>query len=139
MKMKIRNTAITTFIITAFLFSCTSGQKKEETKIKEGPGEIYWDDGSLKGKGNFKNFQKTGEWTLYHRGTKKKLGKGQYLNDKQEGQWIYFHKNGQKSTEGEFKEGQKTGKWIGYYDSGEKMWKVNYVIQQISGVKIPQE
>ena len=55
-----KKTKITALIAIPFiLFSCASDQKKkDEKKIKDGIGEIFWDDDSLKGKGPYKNYQK---------------------------------------------------------------------------------
>ncbi len=135
--MDIKMRAIAILLISGFLFSCSSTQKGETSKKqKDGTGEISWDDGSLKGKGPFKNHQQVGDWVLYHRDSGEKLAKGKYANDKQNGQWIYFHKNGQKSFEGEFKNGQKTGKWIGYYDTGELKSKAKYKITKIGILEV---
>jgi uncharacterized protein len=130
--MKTKINIIAVFAITALLFSCSSTSDKKggkDDKIKEGPGKIFWDDGSVKGNGNYKNFQKDGKWTLFHKTTSEKLAEGNYLNDKQNGQWIYYYKNGAKNSEGAFEEDQKTGQWIGYYETNEKMWEARYVIR----------
>lgn len=111
--------------------STDSGSKtdgKKTQKIQDGPGKIYWDDGSLKGTGNFKQGKKEGEWTLYYKTTGEKYAVGQYKDDKQTGRWQYFYKNGQKLTEGDFDEEQRTGQWIEYYDKGEKKAEMNYIV-----------
>ncbi len=129
--MKLKISAVAFLLISATLFACSSAEKKivKAEKVKDGPGKIFWDDGSLKGQGNFKNFQKDGKWILYPKGSQVKLAEGTYVNDKQNGPWIYFHKNGMKSLEGVFEEDQKTGPWTAYYETGEKMWEARYVIR----------
>ena len=130
MKYKILSLMLIAF--TLILFSCKSAEKKpaKPKKVKDGIGTISWDDGSIKGKGNFKNYIKDGKWTLYYKGSGEKLAQGNYVNDKQEDAWTYFHKNGAKSIEGSFQENQKTGEWKGYYDKGELMWKASYIISE---------
>lgn len=116
-------------VAALMIVSCASTKDKKAEVPDNGKGKISWDDGSLKGKGLFKNKMKTGEWTLFHKGSGEKLATGRYVNDQQQGSWTYFHKNGQKSMEGEFDQGQKTGPWTAYYPTGEKMWEATYVIR----------
>ncbi len=139
--MNIKKISSVFFIISLIFFSCSAPEKKAEKvqkaeKIKDGPGKIYWDDNSVKGAGNFKNFQKDGKWVLYHKGTNAKLAEGDYINDNQNGQWNYYYKNGTKSTVGSFEDNQKTGQWIGFYETGEKMWEANYIIISAESGKI---
>ncbi|MBN2401251.1 MAG: hypothetical protein JXN64_02525 [Spirochaetes bacterium] len=136
--MKIKISLMAFIFITAILYSCSSTEKKAEIpeKVKDGPGKIYWEDGSLKGRGNFINFQKDGKWTLFHKDSTSKLAEGNYLNDKQNGNWIFFHRNGVKSLEGSFENDQKTGLWIAYYETSEKLWEARYVIRTTDMGKI---
>jgi antitoxin component YwqK of YwqJK toxin-antitoxin module len=98
-------------------------------KVKEGPGKILWEgDRSLKGSGNFKNYKKEGEWTLFHRHTGEKLASGNYKDDKQSGRWSFFYKDGQKMTEGDFDEDQRTGPWVEFHPKGEKKSEMSYII-----------
>jgi uncharacterized protein len=136
--MKLRISSIAFILISAILFACSSTEKKADKieKVKDGPGKTYWEDGSVKGAGNFKNFQRDGKWTLFHKGSTAKIAEGNYVNDKQNGPWIFYHKNGAKSSEGTFEDDQKTGQWLGYYETGEKMWEVKYVIRNTDMGKI---
>jgi uncharacterized protein len=137
-KMKYKIFSIALILFSTVLFSCSTTEKKVDKieKVKDGPGKIFWDDGSAKGSGNFKNFQKDGQWTLFPKGSTAKLAEGNYINDKQNGQWVFYHKNGAKSIEGSFEDDQKTGPWIGYYETGEKMWEAKYVIRTTDMGKI---
>jgi len=132
-----KKTALSLFVISLILFSCkTTKEKVEKKRIKDGPGKIFWDDGSIKGKGTFKNYQKVNKWILFHKGTEKKLAEGQYINDKQDGKWTFTHKNGQIQMTGIFFNGQKRGIWKSYWDNGKLHSKANYIIRTISGMKI---
>ncbi len=138
--MIFKKVSISIICVALLTLACKSAEKnKKETekpKIKDGKGEITWDDGSIKGKGNFTNYQKEGEWMLFHKGTGEKLAQGNYTNDKQNGFWTYYFKNGKKNTEGEFIEDQKTGEWKGYYESGEEMWTAKYIIKNAESGKL---
>jgi len=125
-------------IFAAVLVSCGTTEKKPQKadKIKDGIGKTYWDDGSVRGEGNFKNFQKDGKWTLFQKGSTAKLAEGNYANDNQNGPWVFYHKNGAKSSEGSFEDNQKTGQWTNYYETGEKMWEAKYVIRNTETGKI---
>jgi uncharacterized protein len=136
--MKLKISSVAFILISVILFACSSAEKKVDKaeKVKDGPGKIFWDDGSLRGEGIFKNFQKDGKWTLYPKGSSAKLAEGNYINDKQNGPWIYYHKNGMKSLEGIFEDDQKTGPWTAFYETGEKMWEAKYVIRNTEFGKV---
>jgi uncharacterized protein len=136
--MKIKILSIALILLTAILFSCSTTEKKvvKAEKIKDGLGKIYWEDGSVKGEGIFKNFLKDGKWTLFQKQSTAKLAEGNYVNDKQNGPWVFYYKNGAKSSDGSFEDDQKTGPWFGYYETGEKMWEVKYVIRNTDMGKV---
>ena len=122
------------------LFSCSTTKEvddiSKQEKIKDGHGKIYWKDGSMRGEGNFKNYSKVGNWTLYHKGSGEKQAEGKFLNDKQQGKWIYFHKSGPKSMLGSFRGGQKNGQWKAFHKNGKLLWKAKYVIRKFQGMDI---
>ena len=54
----------------------------------------------LRGKGNYKNGKKEGEWVeYYHNG--QLFWKGTYRNGKKEGLWVFYYKDGTKDPTGE--------------------------------------
>jgi uncharacterized protein len=139
--MKIKYFYVIILMISVLFYACSTTEKKPDKdvksdKVKDGPGKIYWDDKSVKGEGNFKNFQKDGKWTLYHKGLHAKQAEGNYANDSMNGPWTYYTKNGAKNMEGSFEDNQKTGKWTAFYDTGEKLWDANYIIIDSESGKI---
>ncbi|MFC1671272.1 toxin-antitoxin system YwqK family antitoxin [Spirochaetota bacterium] len=127
--VRVKSLALFLIVSVSFaaFFSCAS-KKKKFSKIKNGPGKIYWDDKSLKGQGNFVNNSKEGKWILFYQTSGEKMGEGIYLKNKQSGKWAFFHKNGKIRLKGVFDDAQKKGPWEARYDSGELFWKANYNI-----------
>ncbi len=73
-----------------------------------------------------KHGKKQGLWTLFY-SNGNILGKGQFKNDKKSGQWVYFYPNGKLLQKGQYNNGLPTGKWITFYPNG-KMLRVEYYI-----------
>ena len=100
---------------------------EEKTQIKEvfhvengkmqGPFENYYQTGSLKSKGNFKDNQGNGEWQYFYENSQLKM-QGNLLNNKKNGHWKYYYENGNLSKEGEIRNNIRTGKWNYYYENG---------------------
>ena len=68
----------------------------DKISIENGNTELFWDDGSLKGRGRIVNSSKTGNWVYFHPGTNgtQKLFEGAYLNGKRNGIWKEFDEKG---------------------------------------------
>ena len=68
---------------------------------KQGLWKEYYENGSLKSEGNYKDDKKTGKWK-------------------------YYYKNGQLEETGEYVDGKPEGEWLWYYPSGKLLRKMSY-------------
>lgn len=114
----------------------------------QGSWELYYEDGSVKAKGDYENNLRTGDWIFYHKnGTVESEGK--YVNGLPQGQWKWFYEtgvlrrkdyyrrgredgesvetseDGRVITQGEYENGLKQGYW--FYHVGDHVEKGNYV------------
>ncbi len=120
--------------IILLISACASSPEKKiktPVKVKDGVIEEFWDDSSLKGRGSVSNFEKSGKWTLFVKGSggKTKLAEGNYTANQQNGEWIYFYAGGETKLQGSFENGQKTGEWTEFYLSGKVLSKCKYAIK----------
>lgn len=76
---------------------------------KDGPGEIFFEDGTL-------------------------AASGEYLKGRRSGFWKHFYENGKLLAEGDYSDGLKTGPWIFYYGNGEKRSQGKYKSDQRNGL-----
>ncbi|MDC6458143.1 toxin-antitoxin system YwqK family antitoxin [Alphaproteobacteria bacterium] len=87
----------------------------------QGSWVIYFGDGQLKRKVNFKDGNLHGSYVSYHDNGQLFL-KGNYENGKQEGYWERYYPNGQSSDKGVFKNSKKEGYWEGFLKDG-TVWR----------------
>lgn len=64
--------------------------------------------------------RKSGKWTEYFPGGKRKKFEGKYMMDKLNGKYKEFFKNGKLKASGEFMNGKKSGMWKVYNQNGTK-------------------
>ena len=82
--------------------------------------EEYHENGQLKKKGNYKNWNREGPWEYYDEEGNLEDGlcetyhdngqlhsKFHYKNVKFEGPWVFYHDNGQLMSKGTYKDGKK--------------------------------
>lgn len=98
------------FVITG---GAVSGQNKIQKPIFEEQGEIikgrfYYEDGSVRQEGTYKN-------------------------GKLHGEWISYNTSGEKTAIAEYKNGAKDGKW--FFWSADKLTEVDYNNNAITSVK----
>jgi len=85
----------------------------------------YYNDGTIKQKGNFKNGVKNGKWTHYYQNGYI-WSEGYFDNGLREGMSIVYFNNGNKQYEGSYSSGKPDGKWSFYNENGEKLKVVLY-------------
>ncbi|MGA9588508.1 MAG: nicotinic acid mononucleotide adenyltransferase [Salegentibacter sp.] len=103
----------TLFLIAALIFSgAMMAQENEHQPVFEKQGNLikatfYYEDGSIRQEGTYKD-------------------------GKLHGEWISYDQEGNKNAIAEYTNGEKTGKW--FFWSGEKLSEVNYENSRIVSV-----
>lgn len=92
---------------------------------REGNWQFWWETGKLKGEGAYRTNRKEGVWKFFYK-TGQLKSTGQYVNNLREGTWLTYHRSGRKAAEGEYKNNYKEGLWTNYYESGQVFYKGNY-------------
>lgn len=114
----------------------------------QGTWELFYDDGSVRARGDYENNLRAGDWVFYHRNGKVE-SEGKYVNGLPQGQWKWFYDNGvlrrkdyyrrgredgesietapdgRVITQGEYENGLREGPW--FYHVGDHIEKGNYV------------
>lgn len=96
------------------------GDWNENDRERNGHWSAWWENGSKREDGYFKNDRRHGHWvTWFEDGSKE--SEGEYLDGKQAGHWTMWYGNGKKREEGDYINGEKNNHWITYYmESGAK-------------------
>lgn len=121
------------------------------------PFILYWPDGKVRVKGEYRNGKKHGDWNwLWHNGNK--YASGQYLKGKKAGVWLHFNPSsgdslllryfnekeelhgdyvefnaGLRKKEGSYKNGKKDGEWFLYKEDGSHFKRI-YDNNENSGI-----
>lgn len=83
-----------TIILLVFLFSCGSFAQNINEPTYKKQGELvavttYYEDGSIKEQGFYKNQKLHGEWNMYNEDGVK-ITKANYINGKKSGTWMFL-------------------------------------------------
>ena len=76
----------------------------DDNNLRQGIWELYYSNGKLKRKGNYKNGIYDGYWEEYFSNGQLQ-SKGNYINGKLEGYWEYFYSNGNMLYKGNYVNG----------------------------------
>jgi antitoxin component YwqK of YwqJK toxin-antitoxin module len=89
----------------------------------------YFDNGSLKEKGNYSNDGnnwRTGKWTSYHKN--KNIDEvGIYTNGRKDSTWNEYYENGKIELISNYSNGIKNGNYIAYYQNGNTQAKGSFL------------
>ena len=88
----------------------------------QGIRTVYYDNGKIMYKGEFKNDKKNNQGIDYY-DNGKIMYEGEFKNDKKEGYGILYFRDGKIIYEGEFKNDKKHGHGILYYQDGNKFYE----------------
>lgn len=93
--------------------------KNKKILIEDGTGqiELYYDNGQILLKAEYKDGVLHGEATYYYENGKP-MSNSIFKNGKPNGQFISYYENGNKGSQGTFKDGQKTGEWQFWEENG---------------------
>ena len=75
---------------------------------QQGRWKFFFEDGSLKSEGDFKDGKREGEWVFYYRDGKVQQ-RGGYKNDKPVGDWKWYYPSGNPLREESFTAGREDG------------------------------
>ena len=83
----------------------------------DGKSCSYYENGSLKWRGNYESGKMAGKWEFWNaNGTK--YCEVYFNNDVYDGPYKLWHSNGKLKETGQFSNNSKTGKWITYDEAG---------------------
>lgn len=94
----------------------------KETLLKE---ILYYEDGTKKLEGSYKNEKRTGEWWYWY-ANGKMWSQGHYKDGIDHGLKKVWHENGQKYYEGNLKDGKRVGIWTFWKENGEMIKEIDY-------------
>ncbi len=97
---------------------------------KQGHWKFFYEDASIRSKGNFVNNKKSGDWVYYFKSGNIEQ-KGAYKNGKAQGIWVWYYDNGNIRRKGKFNKGKEKGKFFELSEEGDTLSTGNY----ISGLK----
>lgn len=97
--------------------------------LKDGPGEIFFENGNLAAAGEHIKGRRSGYWKHFFE-TGKLLAEGDYLDGLKTGSWLFYYGNGEKRSQGIYKGDQRNGVWK-EWDRGGNLTEVEY----LEGVK----
>lgn len=89
----------------------------DETGKRNGYAEAYNAQGSMEGKGNYKDDKHDGVWTFYYR-TGEKYSEVSVKEDKRDGPYTQWYRNGTLKEKGTNKNGEMDGEFKTYHSSG---------------------
>lgn len=101
-------------------------------KMEDLVGEArYYEDGTKKTEGNYKNGQRNGQWSYwFHDG--KIWSRAVYKEGKENGLRTVWHSNGQKYYEGKAINDQRKGVWKFWDENGKLVKEIDYDREPVS-------
>jgi uncharacterized protein len=123
-------------VIKSFMFS--NGVKTGEGIIledgsRDGHWKEYFDDGSVKAEGDYKNGKEVGEWKYYYPNGKLEQA-GKYSNTgKLTGTWKWYYDTGQLLREEDYEKGVRDGLHTEYDENGKVVEEGEYLNDEENG------
>lgn len=99
--------------------------KKGEKTAYTGQFTEFFEDGSIKGKGEFKDGVVNGLRIMYHKNGNKKVERN-YVLGTPNGENVEYFESGKTKQEGYFKLGKEDGIWMFYFENGNKKALVTF-------------
>jgi len=111
-----------------YLYDLAEGTHKEYSQDGKITGAKIYREGNLVGEGIIDEAgNQQGGWTEYHPGKQVK-GKGNYDNGVKIGDWIFYFPNGKVEQKGKYdKKGRPQDLWKWYYENGSLLREENYL------------
>jgi hypothetical protein len=92
---------------------------------KDGPGKIFFENGTLAAEGTFLKNRRIGPWR-HNYDTGLILAEGEYLEGLKTGVWVFYYSNGNLKAQGKYKMDLRNGLWK-EWDRNGQMTEVEYV------------
>lgn len=92
---------------------------------RTGAWTLFYEDGSVSGKGNYQNNLKMGVWEFFYLDGKPEQ-KGEYVNDKPEGYWVWYYASGAVLREENYHFGKRDGEFTEFDEAGNIITKGEY-------------
>ncbi len=99
--------------------------KKEDTSLKDGTYKVFYKDGGLKEKAEYKKGKLEGKRRLYYKNDQLFIEET-HKDGKFHGPYKKYYKDGTLKEEGQYDQNDLTGVWKYYYKSGQLEERVNY-------------
>ena len=129
-----KNKLIPLFILglSIVFTSCKSSKTDNQTntnitgeKALNGLVIEKWESGNVWLKGNYKNNEKDGKFTMYYQSGKIQ-NEEVFSNGIKNGKHVSYFENGNKEKEGEYVNGLQEGSWISYSSTGNIISEIKY-------------
>ncbi len=92
----------------------------------EGQWKLFYESGTLKAEGEYKDSERTGEWIFYHENGKIQH-KGKYLNGLPQGEWKWYYEDSKLRREEYYRRGREDGSAVEYGAEGKIITQGEYV------------
>lgn len=94
---------------------------------RNGPWKEFYEDGSVKGIGQYENGKQVGEWKFFHRSGKLEQSGRYGKNGKPEGNWKWYYEDGSLLRSENFRNGQRDGDYSEYDERGSVISEGEYL------------
>lgn len=98
----------------------------DQTGDFQGEWELYYEDGTLRAKGNYENSLRTGDWIFYHKNGKIE-SEGKYVEGLPQGQWKWYYENGKSRRQDYYRRGKEDGESVEMNEEGNIISQGEYV------------
>lgn len=110
----------------------TYRDRETDRPIKHGYFRSYFEDGTYKKVGQYRDGRRVGEWRdMYRNGQTRKAGN--YRDGEEHGKWVAYRKDGRVRWERTYEDGKKSGRWVYYFESGRIRREENYGQDRMNG------
>ncbi|RJO66737.1 MAG: hypothetical protein C4523_11630 [Myxococcales bacterium] len=107
-------------------------QGESGTFVRHGPYQSWYDNGTLKERGEFNNGKMTGHWISWHETGNKRM-EGTREESEQKGLWTFYYENGQIEKEGNIIREKFDGIWTYWHKNGAKKQEISYQAGVLTG------
>jgi len=123
--------------VPVWLFLCVFGFGQQNAPLTDDSQAekkiIYYEDGSKKSEGTYKNGNYEGPFVEWHPNGAKSM-EGQYKNGQIHGLWLFWYDDGKLRGKGEYEDGLGVGTHVFWHKSGAKQAEVSLKNGKLHGI-----